>query len=116
MSQCTVQTKEKFDELHRRNESLSKLTTLHEATIKAMQESCAQLYKASEETNKRLNQVFEEKYHCKRIRDCLDQDIKKLLNIFQHMNPQPQGHSLYNPYQEDIKPNVFFDNKPKYSS
>ncbi|MBW0514426.1 hypothetical protein O181_054141 [Austropuccinia psidii MF-1] len=116
MSQCTVQTKEKFDELHRRNESWRKLTTLHGATVKAMQQSCAQLYKASEQTNKRLNQVLEEHYHCKRDRDYLDQDINKLFNIFQNMKPQPQGHSLYNPYQEYIQQDFFFDNKPKYSS
>ncbi|MBW0466110.1 hypothetical protein O181_005825 [Austropuccinia psidii MF-1] len=29
------------------------------------------------------------------------------------MNPQPQGHALYNPYQEDIKPDVLLDNNPR---
>ncbi|MBW0461522.1 hypothetical protein O181_001237 [Austropuccinia psidii MF-1] len=29
------------------------------------------------------------------------------------MNPQPQGHSLDNPYQEDIKPDVLLDNKAR---
>ncbi|MBW0472139.1 hypothetical protein O181_011854 [Austropuccinia psidii MF-1] len=28
------------------------------------------------------------------------------------MKPQPQGHALENPYQEDIKPDVLLDNKP----
>ncbi|MBW0471244.1 hypothetical protein O181_010959 [Austropuccinia psidii MF-1] len=71
MSQFAVKTQEKFDELHRSNEKLKELTTLHEATIKAIQEGCAKLCKPSEETNERLNKFFEEKYHCKRERDCL---------------------------------------------
>ncbi|MBW0487473.1 hypothetical protein O181_027188 [Austropuccinia psidii MF-1] len=29
------------------------------------------------------------------------------------MKPQPQGHDLNNPYQEDIKPDVLLDNKPR---
>ncbi|MBW0483811.1 hypothetical protein O181_023526 [Austropuccinia psidii MF-1] len=28
------------------------------------------------------------------------------------MKPQPQGHALDNPYQEEIKQDVFLDNKP----
>ncbi|MBW0481073.1 hypothetical protein O181_020788 [Austropuccinia psidii MF-1] len=28
------------------------------------------------------------------------------------MKPQPQGHALENPYQEDIKPDVLLDKKP----
>ncbi|MBW0568565.1 hypothetical protein O181_108280 [Austropuccinia psidii MF-1] len=32
------------------------------------------------------------------------------------MNSQPQGHALDNPYQEDIKPDVLFDNKPRSPS
>ncbi|MBW0491119.1 hypothetical protein O181_030834 [Austropuccinia psidii MF-1] len=32
------------------------------------------------------------------------------------MNPQPQGHALENPYQEDIKPDVLLDNKPRSPS
>ncbi|MBW0532635.1 hypothetical protein O181_072350 [Austropuccinia psidii MF-1] len=85
--------------------------TLHEATIKAIQESCSKLCKASEETSKRLNQVFEKQYHGKRDRDCLDQDIKKLFDVCQNMKPKPQGHAWDNTYQEDIKPDVLFDNK-----
>ncbi|MBW0580794.1 hypothetical protein O181_120509 [Austropuccinia psidii MF-1] len=111
-----MQAQEKFDELHRRNERLKKLITLHEATIKAIQESCAKSSKASEETNKILNQVFEEQYHCKRDRDFLDQDINRFFNIFQKMKPKPQGHALDNSYQEDIKPDVLLDNMPTYSS
>ncbi|MBW0486980.1 hypothetical protein O181_026695 [Austropuccinia psidii MF-1] len=32
------------------------------------------------------------------------------------MKPQPQGHSLDNPYQEDIKPDVLLDNKSRSPS
>ncbi|MBW0475678.1 hypothetical protein O181_015393 [Austropuccinia psidii MF-1] len=32
------------------------------------------------------------------------------------MKPQPQGHPLDNPYQENIKPDVLLDNKPRYPS
>ncbi|MBW0481865.1 hypothetical protein O181_021580 [Austropuccinia psidii MF-1] len=96
MSPFAVKTKERFDELHRSNERLKELTTLHEATIKAIQESCAQLFKSSEENNKGLNQVFEEKYNCKRDRDHLAQDINKLFNVCQNIKPQPQGHALDN--------------------
>ncbi|MBW0509542.1 hypothetical protein O181_049257 [Austropuccinia psidii MF-1] len=32
------------------------------------------------------------------------------------MNPQPQGHALDNPYKEEIKPDVFLDNKPRSPS
>ncbi|MBW0483840.1 hypothetical protein O181_023555 [Austropuccinia psidii MF-1] len=116
MFRFTVQTQKNLDEIHRRNVRLQELTTLQEATIKAMQESCAKLRKASEEANKRLNQVFEEKYHGNRDRDCLDQDINKFFNFFLIMKPKPQGHALDNPYQDDIKPDVFLDNKPRSPS
>ncbi|MBW0498706.1 hypothetical protein O181_038421 [Austropuccinia psidii MF-1] len=116
MSQFPVKTQEKFDELHRSNVRLQKLTTLHESKIKAIQEKCAKLGEASEETNKRLNQVFEEQYHCKRDRDCLDQYINKFFNFCQNMKPQPQGHSLDNPYQEAIKPDVLLDKKRRSPS
>ncbi|MBW0466660.1 hypothetical protein O181_006375 [Austropuccinia psidii MF-1] len=60
LSQFSVQTQEKFDELHRSNVRLQELTILQEATMKSIQESCAKLNKASEETKNRLNQVSEE--------------------------------------------------------
>ncbi|MBW0513010.1 hypothetical protein O181_052725 [Austropuccinia psidii MF-1] len=116
MSQFSVKTQEKFDELHSSNVRFKELTTLQEEKIKDIQESCAKLSKSSEETNKRLNQVFEEKYHYKRNRDCLDQDMKKLFNLYQNMKPQPQGHSLDNTYKDDIKPDVLLDNKPRSPS
>ncbi|MBW0508334.1 hypothetical protein O181_048049 [Austropuccinia psidii MF-1] len=85
--------------------------------VKALQEGHAQLRKASEETNTRLNQVFEEQHHLKRDRDCLDQDLNKLFNVYQNMKAQPQGHVLDNPYhQEDIEPNVSLENKARYPS
>ncbi|MBW0479532.1 hypothetical protein O181_019247 [Austropuccinia psidii MF-1] len=117
MSQFEVKTQESFDDLKKINESFQRNAILQEATIKAIQESCAQLRKASEETNKRLNQVFEEQHHCKRDRDCLDQDINKLFIVYQNMKPQPQGHVLENPYhQEDIKPEALLVSKARSAS
>ncbi|MBW0508720.1 hypothetical protein O181_048435 [Austropuccinia psidii MF-1] len=66
MSQFSVKTQEEFDELHRSDLTLQELTTLQEEKITAIQESCPKLQKSSEETKKRLNKVFEEKYYCKR--------------------------------------------------
>ncbi|MBW0480113.1 hypothetical protein O181_019828 [Austropuccinia psidii MF-1] len=84
---------------------------------KPLPEGHAQLRKASEETNKRLNQVFEEQHHCKRARDCLDQDSNKLFNVYQNMKPHLQGHVLDNPYhQKDIKPYALLENKARSSS
>ncbi|MBW0554994.1 hypothetical protein O181_094709 [Austropuccinia psidii MF-1] len=112
MSQFEVQSKEKFDELHSSNVRLHEVTTLQGAKTKSIQESCDKLSKASEETNKRINQVSQEQFHCQRDRYSLDQDMKKLLKVCQNMKPQQQGHALYNPYQEDIKPNVLLDSIP----
>ncbi|MBW0496563.1 hypothetical protein O181_036278 [Austropuccinia psidii MF-1] len=85
--------------------------------VKTLQEGHAQLSKASEETNKRLNQVFEEQHHSKRDRDFLDQDTKKLFNVYDNMKPQPQGHVMNNPYhQEEIKPDAILVNKERSSS
>ncbi|MBW0557370.1 hypothetical protein O181_097085 [Austropuccinia psidii MF-1] len=99
------------------NERLQRNAILQEAKIKAIQESCAQLSKASEETKTRLNQVFEKQHHCKRDRDCLDQDINKLINVYQNMKNQPQGHALDDPYQqEDLKPDDLLGNKARSPS
>ncbi|MBW0559342.1 hypothetical protein O181_099057 [Austropuccinia psidii MF-1] len=98
MSQFAVQTHKSLDYFTRINEQLQRNELLQEATIKAIQESCTQLRKAYEETKKRLNQVFEEKHHCKRDRECREKDINKLLNVYQHMKPQTEGHALENPY------------------
>ncbi|MBW0463380.1 hypothetical protein O181_003095 [Austropuccinia psidii MF-1] len=94
MSQFSLQTQESLDDLKRITERLQQNEILQEATIKAIQESCAQLRKPSKETNKRLNQVLEEQHHCKRDRDCLDQDINKFFNVYKNMKPQPEGHAL----------------------
>ncbi|MBW0566379.1 hypothetical protein O181_106094 [Austropuccinia psidii MF-1] len=114
LSQLAVQTQKKFDELHRSNVSFQELETLQEAIVKPIQESCAKLIKASEETKKILNQVFEEQYHCKRDRVGLDQEINKLVNVCQSIKPQPQGNGLDDTYhQEDIKPDSLLENMPR---
>ncbi|MBW0496863.1 hypothetical protein O181_036578 [Austropuccinia psidii MF-1] len=88
-----------------------------EIILKPLQEGHLQLRKAYEETNKRLNQVFEEKHHCKRDRDCLEQDLHKLLNVYQIMKPQPQGNVLDDPYhKEEIKTEALLDNKTRSPS
>ncbi|MBW0563628.1 hypothetical protein O181_103343 [Austropuccinia psidii MF-1] len=85
--------------------------------VKTLQEGHAQLRKASEETNKRLNLVFEEQHQSKRDRDCLDQDIKKLFNVSHNIKPQPQGHVEDNPYHpDDIKPYSMLVNKERSHS
>ncbi|MBW0492272.1 hypothetical protein O181_031987 [Austropuccinia psidii MF-1] len=81
--------------------------------VKTLQEGHAQMSKAYEETNKRLNKVFEEKQHFKTDRDYLDQDLKKLFNVYQKMKPQPQSHVLDNPYHKDIKPDALLENKAR---
>ncbi|MBW0470587.1 hypothetical protein O181_010302 [Austropuccinia psidii MF-1] len=63
MFQFEVQTQEQLDDFKILNEILQRNAILKEATIKATQESCAQLNKASGETKKILNQVFEEQHH-----------------------------------------------------
>ncbi|MBW0520830.1 hypothetical protein O181_060545 [Austropuccinia psidii MF-1] len=114
MSQFAGKTQESLDYFKRLNERFQRNAILQEATIKAIQEGCSQLIKASEETKKRLNQVFEEKNHCKIDRDCLDQDINKWFNVYKNMNPQPEGHSLENSYhQEDINPDALLVNKER---
>ncbi|MBW0516924.1 hypothetical protein O181_056639 [Austropuccinia psidii MF-1] len=82
--------------------------------VKALQEGHAPLSKASEETNKILNIAFEEHHHSRRDRDCLDQDINKLFNVYHKMKPQPQGHVMDNAYyQDDIKPDAILFNKAR---
>ncbi|MBW0557835.1 hypothetical protein O181_097550 [Austropuccinia psidii MF-1] len=85
--------------------------------VRTLQEGHAQLRKASKETNNILNQVFEEQHHCRNDKDGLDQDINKLFNVYQNMNPQPQVHIFDNPYhQEEIKPYSLLVNKERFSS
>ncbi|MBW0466289.1 hypothetical protein O181_006004 [Austropuccinia psidii MF-1] len=56
----SVQTQKQLHDFKRLNERLQRNEILQEPKIKAIQETCAQLREASEETNKRLNQVIEE--------------------------------------------------------
>ncbi|MBW0476931.1 hypothetical protein O181_016646 [Austropuccinia psidii MF-1] len=96
---------------------MKKLTASIEKIAKTLQEGHAQLSKTSEETNKILNQVFEEHNHYKRDRDCLDQHLKTFFNVYKNMKPQPQGHILDDPYhQEDIKPDALLVNKTRSPS
>ncbi|MBW0512415.1 hypothetical protein O181_052130 [Austropuccinia psidii MF-1] len=112
MSQFAEQTQKEFSELEARHERMKHLTASMDKILKTLQEGHAQLSKAPGEINRRLNLVFEEQHHSKRDRDCLDQDINKLFNVYHNMNPQPQGHVMNNPYyQDDIKPEAMFVNK-----
>ncbi|MBW0523135.1 hypothetical protein O181_062850 [Austropuccinia psidii MF-1] len=89
MSQYAEQTQMEFSELEARHERMKILTASMDKIVKNLQEGHAQLIKASEETNKRLNLVFEEKHHSKKDRGGLDQDINKLFNVYHSMKPQP---------------------------
>ncbi|MBW0553374.1 hypothetical protein O181_093089, partial [Austropuccinia psidii MF-1] len=111
MSQYAEQTQKQFAELEGSHERMKKLTAFMEKIAKTLQEGHAQLRKSSEETNKRLNLVFEEQHHSRRERECLDQDINKLFNVYHSLKPQPQGHVMDNPYhQEDIKTDAMLVN------
>ncbi|MBW0463213.1 hypothetical protein O181_002928 [Austropuccinia psidii MF-1] len=117
MSQYAEKTQKQFSELEASHERMKKLTASMDKIIKTLQEGHAQLSKASEETNKRLNLVFEEQHHRKRDKDCLDQYINKLFNVYHNMNPQPQGHVMDNQYhQDEIKPDARFINKARSPS
>ncbi|MBW0520164.1 hypothetical protein O181_059879 [Austropuccinia psidii MF-1] len=112
MSQFAEQTQKQFAELQTSHERMKTLTASMEKIVKTLQEGHAQLRKASEETNKILNLVFEEQHHSKRDRDCLDQDINKLFNVYHNMKPQPQGPVMDNQYhQDDIKPDAMLMKK-----
>ncbi|MBW0512088.1 hypothetical protein O181_051803 [Austropuccinia psidii MF-1] len=92
-------------------------TALMEKIVKMLQEGHGKLSKATEETNKKLNIVFEEQHHSKRDRNCLDQDINQMFNFYHSLNPQPQGHVTDNTYhQEDIKTDAMLVNKTRSPS
>ncbi|MBW0469002.1 hypothetical protein O181_008717 [Austropuccinia psidii MF-1] len=96
---------------------MEQLTASMDKIVKSIQEGHAQLRKASEETNKGLNKVFEEQNHCRRDIDFLNQDLNKLFNVYHNMNPQPQGPVLENPYhQEAIKPDALLEHKERSPS
>ncbi|MBW0465353.1 hypothetical protein O181_005068, partial [Austropuccinia psidii MF-1] len=115
MSQFSEQTQKQLAELQASHERMKTVTASMDKIVRTLQKGHAQLRKASEETNKRLNQVFEEQHHSKRDRDCWDQDINKLFIVYHNMKPQTKGHVMDNPYnQEDIKPDAFLENKARY--
>ncbi|MBW0583037.1 hypothetical protein O181_122752 [Austropuccinia psidii MF-1] len=117
MSQYAEQSAKQFAEIEAGQERMRKTQASLEQIVKNLQEGYAQLSKASEETNKRLNIVFEEQHHSKRDRDCLDQDINKLFNVYHNLKPQPQGQVMKNPYQpDDIKPDAMLMNKARSPS
>ncbi|MBW0571343.1 hypothetical protein O181_111058 [Austropuccinia psidii MF-1] len=112
MSQYAEQSAKKFAEIKAVQERMRQTQASLEQIVKNLQEGYAQLSKASEETNKRLNIVFEEQHHSKRDRDCLDQDINKLFNAYHNLKPQPQGQVMDIPYQ----PDAMLMNKARSSS
>ncbi|MBW0460513.1 hypothetical protein O181_000228 [Austropuccinia psidii MF-1] len=65
MSQFAEKTQKQFVELRASHERMKTLTASMDKIVKTLQEGHAQLSKASEETNKSLNQVFEEPHHKK---------------------------------------------------
>ncbi|MBW0505955.1 hypothetical protein O181_045670 [Austropuccinia psidii MF-1] len=105
MSQYAEKTQNQLAELEEIHDRMKKLTASKDKIVKALQEGHAQLSQASEETKKRLNLVFEEHHLRKRDRDCPYKYINKLVSAYHNMNPQPQGHLMDSPYQQD-------DNKP----
>ncbi|MBW0517992.1 hypothetical protein O181_057707 [Austropuccinia psidii MF-1] len=115
---CSQFLEQTQKESERRHENISRLQDLIPYKPKLLITfKRTQLRKASEVTNKRLNQVLEEKHHFKRGRDCLDQDLNKLINVCKNIKPQTQGNVLDNPYhQEDIKPDALLKNKPRSPS
>ncbi|MBW0499429.1 hypothetical protein O181_039144 [Austropuccinia psidii MF-1] len=117
MAQYSEQTQKQFSELEASHEKRKILTASMDKIFKNLPEGHAQLRKSSEKTNKILTLVFEEHHRSKRDRDCLDQDINKLLNVYHSMKPQPQGHVMDNPYhQDDIKPDSMLMNKARSPS
>ncbi|MBW0474015.1 hypothetical protein O181_013730 [Austropuccinia psidii MF-1] len=117
MPQYAEQTQKQFAELESSHERMKELSASMDKIVKTLQEGHAQLSKASEETNKRLNLVFEEKHHRKGDRDFLDQNINKLFDVYHNLNLQPQGNVMDNPYhQDDIKPDAMLINKARSPS
>ncbi|MBW0504554.1 hypothetical protein O181_044269 [Austropuccinia psidii MF-1] len=117
MSEYVDQTQTQFLELRASHQRMKTLTACMDKIVKTLQEGHAQLRKASEETNKRLNQVIEKQNHSKSDRNCMDQDINKLFSVYHNMRPQPQGHVMQDPYnQKEIKPDAILVNKGRSPS
>ncbi|MBW0565930.1 hypothetical protein O181_105645 [Austropuccinia psidii MF-1] len=114
MSQYAEKTQTQFSEHEPSHERMKILKAYMDKIVKNLLEGHAQLSKASEETNKRLNLVFGEQHHSKRDRDCLDKYINKLFNVYHSMKPQPQIHVMDIPYHpDDIKPDSMLMNKAR---
>ncbi|MBW0547211.1 hypothetical protein O181_086926 [Austropuccinia psidii MF-1] len=112
ISQFSEKTQKQLAESEASHERMKALTASMDKIVKNLQERHAQLSKASEETKKILNIVFEQQHHRKGDRDCLDHDINKLFNVYHNMKPQPQGHVMDNPnYQDDMKPDAMLVSK-----
>ncbi|MBW0572572.1 hypothetical protein O181_112287 [Austropuccinia psidii MF-1] len=117
MSQYADQTQKQFAKLEESHERIKILTASMEKIVKNLQEGHAQLSKASEETKRRSDLVFEEQHHSKRYSNFLDQDINQLFNVYHIMKPQPKVHVMDTPYHQDvIKPDAVLMNKARYSS
>ncbi|MBW0508242.1 hypothetical protein O181_047957 [Austropuccinia psidii MF-1] len=117
MLQFAEKSQKQFLELQASHERMTTIAASMDKNVKALQEGHAQLRKGSGEPNKRLNQLFEKQDLKKGDRDCLDQDISNLFNVYHNMKPQPQGHSMDNPcHQEEFKPNSILVNKARSSS
>ncbi|MBW0544643.1 hypothetical protein O181_084358, partial [Austropuccinia psidii MF-1] len=117
MLQYAEQSQKHILELEASQGRINILTESMNKIVKTLQEGHSQLSKASEETNKILNLAFKEHQHRKREKDCWDQDINKLFNVYHNMKPQPEGHVMDNPYhQEDIKQNAMLMNKARSPS
>ncbi|MBW0564081.1 hypothetical protein O181_103796 [Austropuccinia psidii MF-1] len=117
ISQYAEQYAKQFAELEASHERMNKLTASMDKIVKNLEEGHAQLSKASEETNKRLNLFFEEQNHNRRDGDCLDQEINKLFNVYYSLKPQPQVQVMDNPYQpDDIKPDAMLMSKARSPS
>ncbi|MBW0506749.1 hypothetical protein O181_046464 [Austropuccinia psidii MF-1] len=117
MSQYAEQSAKQFAELEASHKRMKKLTASINKIVKNLQKGHAHLRKASEETKKRLNLVFEEQHHSRGERDCLDKDINKLFDVYHNLKLQPQGQVMDNPYQPDeIKPDAMLVNKARSPS
>ncbi|MBW0535664.1 hypothetical protein O181_075379 [Austropuccinia psidii MF-1] len=112
MSQFAEQTKEQLAELEASHERMKILTASMDKIVKNHQEGHAQLSKASEETNKRLNLVVEEQHHSKRDRDFLAQDMTTLFSFYHSMKTQQQSQVMDNLYHQD----AMLMNKTRYPS
>ncbi|MBW0516439.1 hypothetical protein O181_056154 [Austropuccinia psidii MF-1] len=116
--QFVEQTQKDFERLHKSISRFQEVYTLQTKTIHTLQEDYNELYKASEDTKRRLNQVLEEQNHCKKDREYLDQYIDKFFNFCQKMKPQTQGHVSGNAqyHQEDIKPDALLGKNTRSQS